>query len=104
MSLSRSAAFTAASADSRITVRIVPSTGLATAPYAVLAPERQGVGQVQAVEPALAAEALGHAAEDLAGDDARVAARAHQRPEADRRGDPLGRPVGRAPRPRRGPP
>ena len=38
MSLSRSAAFTAASADSRITVRIVPSTGLATAPYAVLAP------------------------------------------------------------------
>ena len=38
MSLSRSAAFTAASADSRMTVRIVPSTGLATAPYAVLAP------------------------------------------------------------------
>ena len=32
MSLSRSAATTAASADSRMTVRIVPSTGLATAP------------------------------------------------------------------------
>ncbi len=30
-----SAAATAASADSRITVRIVPSTGLATAAYAV---------------------------------------------------------------------
>ena len=38
MSLSRSAAMTAASADSRMTVRIVPSTGLATAPYAVRAP------------------------------------------------------------------
>ena len=61
MSLSRSAALTAASADSRMTVRIVPSTGLATAPYAVFAPERQGVGEVEAVEPALAAEALGHA-------------------------------------------
>ena len=35
---SRSAAATAAAADSRMTVRIVPSTGLATAPYAVCAP------------------------------------------------------------------
>ena len=74
-----------------MTVRIVPSTGFATAPYAVFAPSRQGVGQVEPVEPALAAEPLGHAPEDLAGDDAGVAARAHQRPEADRGGDPLGR-------------
>ena len=59
-----------------------------------LGPERQGVGQVEAVEPALAAQTLGHPAEDLAGDDARVAARAHQRPEADRGGDPFGRAVG----------
>ena len=57
---------------------------------------RQGVGEVEAVEPALATEPLGHAAEDLAGDDARVAAGAHQRPEADGGGDPLGRLTGRA--------
>ena len=55
---------------------------------------RQRVGEVEAVEPALAAEALGHAPEDLAGDDARVAAGAHQRPEADRGRDPLGRLAG----------
>ena len=57
---------------------------------------RQGVGEVQTVEPALAAEALRHAAEDLAGDDPRVAPRAHQRPEADGGGDPLGGLAGRA--------
>ena len=51
---------------------------------------RQGVRQVEPVEPPLPAEALGHAAEDLARDDPGVAARAHQRPEADRRRDPLG--------------
>ena len=44
---------------------------------------RERVGQVEAVEPLLALEALGHPAEDLAGDDPRVAAGAHQRPEAD---------------------
>ena len=52
---------------------------------------RQGVRQVQPVEPRLSAERLGHAPEDLAGDDARVAAGAHQRPEADRRSDTVGR-------------
>ena len=67
--------------------------GLGDRAVCSLGAERHGVGQVQAVEPALAAEALGHPAEDLARDDARVAARTHQRPEADRRSDPLGRPV-----------
>ncbi len=57
---------------------------------------RQGVGEVEAVEPALAAETLGHAAEDLARDHPGVAAGAHQRPEADRRRDPFGRLTGDA--------
>ena len=61
-----------------------------------LRPLRQRVREVEAVEPALAAEPLGHAAEDLAGDDPGVAAGAHQRPEADRGGDPLGRLTGHA--------
>ena len=52
---------------------------------------RQGVGEIQAVEPGLAGEPLGHPAEDLAGDYARVAAGAHKRPESDRRGDTLNR-------------
>ena len=55
---------------------------------------RQRVGEVEAVEAALAAQPFGHPAEDLAGDDARVAPRTHQRPEADRRRDPLGAPAG----------
>ena len=55
----------------------------------------QGVRQVEAVEPALAAESFGHAPEDLAGDDPRVATGAHERPEADRGGDPVGRLAGR---------
>ena len=38
MSSSRSAVATAASVASRMTVRIVPSTGLVTAPYAVFVP------------------------------------------------------------------
>ena len=54
----------------------------------------QGMRQVQAVEPRLAAERLGHAPEDLAGDDTRVAAWPHQRPEADGRPDPIGRLAG----------
>ncbi len=56
---------------------------------------RQGVRQIEAVEPALAAQPFGHATEDLAGDDSRVATCAHQRPEADRRRDPVGRLPGR---------
>ena len=55
---------------------------------------RQGVCQVEPVEPALAAERLRHAPEDLAGDDAGVAAGAHERAEADGSGDPLGRLAG----------
>ena len=52
---------------------------------------RQGVCQVQAVETSLAVERLGHAPEDLARDHARIAARAHERPVADRGRDPIGR-------------
>jgi hypothetical protein len=55
-----------------------------------LRPLAQRMGEIQAVEPLLASDRLRHAAEDLAGDDARVAARAHERPEADRGGDPVG--------------
>ncbi len=56
----------------------------------------QGVGEVQAVEPPLAGEILRDATQDLAGDDARVAAGTHQRAVAQRRRDPLGGRVGRA--------
>ena len=45
-------------------------------------------------EVALSAQALGHATEDLRGDDARVAPRAHERPEADGLCDPVGRRIG----------
>ena len=42
---------------------------------------RERVGQIEAVEPGLAGEPLGHAPEDLARDHAGVAAGAHQRAE-----------------------
>ena len=66
---------------------------------------RQRVGEVEAVEPASCRpRPSAMPAEDLAGDDARVAAGAHQRPEADRGGD-RARPAGRRrPRPPRAPP
>ena len=54
----------------------------------------QRVRQVQAVEMPLAVERLGHATEDLAGDDPGVAACPHEGPEADRGRDPVGRLVG----------
>ena len=47
------------------------------------------VREVEAVEPPLAGEAVRHAGQDLAGDDAGVAAGAHQRPEAHGLGHPL---------------
>ena len=89
MSFDRSAAMTAASADSRITVRIVPSTGLATAPYAVFAPFESAWARSRPLKRDLAGEGLGHAPEDLARDHAGVAAGTHQRTEADRRRDPV---------------
>ena len=49
----------------------------------------QRMGEVQPVEPALARQAVRHALQDLADDDARVAARPHQRAEACRLGDAL---------------
>ena len=55
---------------------------------------RHRVGEVEAVEPAFPAEPVGHAPEDLARDDPRVAPRAHERAEADRGGDPVGRLAG----------
>ena len=60
------------------------------------APSRERMGEVEAVEPPLPAEAVGHPAEDLARDDARVAPGAHQRAEADRGGDAVGRLAGHA--------
>ena len=65
------------------------------------------MSEVQAVEPALAVEGLGHPPEDLARDHAGIASGAHQRPETDGRGDPVGRLAGDAfrfleGRPRRG--
>ena len=48
------------------------------------------VREVEAVEPLLALEALGDPREDLARDDARVAARAHERAEARGVGHPVG--------------
>ena len=45
--------------------------------------------EVQPVEATLPREAEGHALQDLAGDDARVPPRAHQRPVAGRLGDAL---------------
>ncbi len=51
----------------------------------------QRMGEVQAVEPPLPAQPVGHTPEDLARDDARVAAGAHERPEADRGRDPVRR-------------
>ena len=44
-----------------------------------LAAMSQGMGEIQPVEPLLPAESLRHAAEDLARDDAGVAAGAHER-------------------------
>ena len=52
---------------------------------------RERVGEIEAVEPGLAGEPLGHAAEDLARDHAGVAAGPHQRAEGDRRRDALDR-------------
>ncbi len=52
------------------------------------------MGEVEAVEPLLALQALRDAGQDLARDDARVAAGAHQRPEARRVGDAVGVGVG----------
>src|SRR5438128_770480 len=49
------------------------------------------MGEIEAVEPTLAAQPLGHAPEDLRGDHARVAPRAHERPETDRGRDPISR-------------
>ena len=91
MSSSRSAALTAPAADSRMTVRIVPSTGLATAPYAVLAPSLSAWARSRPLNRFLPATASAMPAEDLARDDARVAARTHEGAEADRGGDPVGR-------------
>ncbi len=56
--------------------------------------DRQGVGEIEAVEAGLAPQTVGHPPEDLAGDHPRVAAGSHERPEADRRRDPLCRHVG----------
>ena len=50
--------------------------------------------QVEPVEPLLPGDRLSHAAEDLAGDDPGVAARAHQRAEADGGGDAICRLAG----------
>ena len=68
-----------------------PLDGLGDRPVGGSGALRQSVGQVQAIEPPLPAQAVGHAPEDLARDDAGVAAGAHQRPEADRGGDAVGR-------------
>ncbi len=54
------------------------------------------MGEVETVEPALPLETAGHAVEDLARDHPGVAASAHERPEADRGGDPIGRLAGRS--------
>ena len=52
---------------------------------------RERMREVEAVEPRLAGERLGHAPEDLARDHAGVAAGAHQRAEGDRGRDALDR-------------
>ncbi len=50
----------------------------------------QRVRKIESREVMLSAQALGHATEDLRGDDTRVAASAHQRPEADGLRDAVG--------------
>ena len=52
---------------------------------------RQRVRQVGPAEAMLATESVGHAAEDLGGNDARVAARPHQCPKADGLSYPISR-------------
>ena len=65
--------------------------GLAHRAIRGLGPERQCVREIEPAEPPLAGEALGKPAQDLAGDDAGVAARSHQRAVADRGGHALHR-------------
>ena len=99
-----SALTTAAADASRMTVRIVPSTGFATAPYAAFVPWSRAFARSSALNRVLAGEALGEAAQDLARDHAGVAARAHERPERRRRRRRAPRrPSGRAPPPRPAP-
>ena len=60
-------------------------------PVGGLCPLREGVGQVEPVEAALAGEPFRHPSEDLAGDHPGVAAGAHEGAEADGRRDAVGR-------------
>src|SRR5439155_387120 len=54
-----------------------------------LGTERQCVGEVQAIEAALATQPFGHAPKDLRGDHARVAAGPHQRSKTDGPGNAI---------------
>jgi hypothetical protein len=77
------------------TVRMVPSTGLRTALKATFTERRRACAMSADVgSPALGiAEPLGEAAQDLGGDDARVAAGAHEGAMGDRLGNVLHRGV-----------
>ena len=78
------------------TVRIVPSTGRSTAWYAASAAPAQRRGRDRRRRRSSSvAEHVGEAAQDLREDDARVAARAHERTPADRLAD-LGHRLGGA--------
>ena len=82
---------------SRRTVSDGALDGLADGLEGNLHAAAQGVGDVARSGVLLVlcvAEALSDAAEDLAGDDARVAAGAHERPVRDRLGDVVDRGVG----------
>ena len=58
--------------------------------------QSEGMGQIEPVDPLLARDRPRHPVEDLRRDHPGIAAGAHERPEADRRGDPIGRPAGRS--------
>ena len=95
--LSRSAAATAAADASRMTVRIVPSTGLATALYAVFVPASSACARSRPLNRFLPWSPCAMPGEDLARDDARVAAGAHERAEARGVGHPVGVGIGPGP-------
>ena len=80
---SLSAATSAAAAVSRMTVRIVPSTGETTEPYAATRTATQPRREVRAGRATPAVDAVGHAPKDLGEDDTAVAACSPQRATAD---------------------
>ena len=77
----------AAAAISRMTVSMVPSTGSLTARYALVAPSASASLKSAVVSSSERAPYVADAAHDLRQDDARVAARAHERPLGDGGGD-----------------